>query len=69
MTTTDPRKRAGDRHGPRPAPIPFRVPADDRDWLLGHAETTGRAVNAVLTQALREYREKAGDKTPAQVEP
>lgn len=38
------------------APIPFRPPEGDRAWLLQHAEWTGRAVNAVLTAALSEYR-------------
>jgi len=43
------------------SPIPYRPPArtDDRAWLLAHAGATGLSVNAVITQALREYRERA----------
>lgn len=42
--------------------IPFRPPAGDRAWLLERAKQTGRAVNAILTEALREYRERAEQK-------
>lgn len=42
----------------RSNPVQFRPPADDREWLLARAEATGLPVNAILTQALREYREK-----------
>jgi hypothetical protein len=39
-------------------PITFRPPADgdDREWLEKHATATGRAVGAVIVQAIREYR-------------
>jgi hypothetical protein len=40
-------------------PIPFRPPAGDRAWLLAHAAETGRAVNAVLAEALVQYRQRA----------
>ena len=39
-------------------PIPFRPPEGDRAWLLQHADQTGRAVNAILAEALREYRQR-----------
>ena len=47
------------------SPIPYRPPArtDDRAWLAAHATATGLTVNAVITLALREYRERA--ETPA----
>jgi hypothetical protein len=40
--------------------IPWRPPAgtDLRDWLRAHSEETGRAVNAVITQAVTEHRER-----------
>jgi predicted NAD-dependent protein-ADP-ribosyltransferase YbiA (DUF1768 family) len=31
---------------------------DDREWLLAHAEKSGRPVNAVLREALSDLREK-----------
>lgn len=37
-------------------PLRFRPPEDDRIWLIDLAEKTGRAVNAILADALREYR-------------
>jgi len=42
-------------------PIPWRPPAggDDRAWLAGRALATGLTVNAVITLAIREYRERA----------
>ena len=43
-----------DRH--KHAPIRFRPPEGDRTWLLEHAATAGRPVNAVLAEALAEYR-------------
>ncbi len=39
-------------------PIPFRPPEDDREWLLAHAEKTGKPVNAILRIALSDYRAK-----------
>jgi hypothetical protein len=52
------------------SPIPWRPPArtDDRAWLVSHAEATGSTVNAVITLALREYRERAGDGKPQTLE-
>jgi hypothetical protein len=43
-----------DRH--KYAPIRFRPPEPDRLWLLEQAAKTGRPVNAVLAEALAEYR-------------
>jgi len=37
-------------------PIAFRPPEGDRAWLLEYAAATGRAVNAVLAEALAAYR-------------
>jgi len=45
MTTPEPRKRPGDRHKPRPIPIPFRPPAAERAWLA-----------ALLTEGVRLLR-------------
>jgi hypothetical protein len=39
-------------------PIPFRPPEGDRSWLLEYAKASDQAVNAVLAQALREFRER-----------
>lgn len=39
-------------------PISFRPPEADRLWLMEHAASTGRAVNAILVAALAEYRER-----------
>jgi|GEM_PF-2547207 len=39
-------------------PVAYRPPADLRGWLLAYAAQTGRAVNAIITQALSEYRER-----------
>lgn len=39
-------------------PIAFRPPEGDRLWLTGHAKQTGRPVNAILAQALSEYRQR-----------
>jgi hypothetical protein len=44
----------GDRH--KYAPIRFRPPEPDRLWLLEYASKAGRPVNAVLAEALAEYR-------------
>ena len=43
-----------DRH--KYKPVRFRPPESDRLWLVEHAATTGRAVNAVLADALAAYR-------------
>lgn len=40
------------------SPVSFRPPERDRAWLYAHAETTGRPVNAILAEALREYRQR-----------
>ena len=37
-------------------PVAYRPPAELRDWLLAFAKRSGRAVNAVITDALSEYR-------------
>jgi hypothetical protein len=37
-------------------PISFRPPEGDRVWLTGHASATSRPVNAILAEALAEYR-------------
>ncbi len=43
-----------DRH--KHTPIRFRPPEPDRLWLAEYAEQTGRPVNAILAEALAEYR-------------
>lgn len=48
--------RPGDRH--RYAPISFRPPAEDREWLEHRAKETGRPLRAILTDALSAYREE-----------
>ena len=45
-----------DRH--KHTPIRFRPPEADRLWLLEYAAKAGRAVNAVLAEALAEYRKR-----------
>jgi hypothetical protein len=45
-----------DRH--KHTPIRFRPPEADRLWLLEYADATGRPVNAVLAEALAEYRKR-----------
>lgn len=37
-------------------PVSFRPPEGDRAWLLARAAATGQPVNAVLADALAEYR-------------
>ena len=37
-------------------PISFRPPEADRLWLAQNAKETGRPVNAILVEALAEYR-------------
>ena len=39
--------------------VTFRpATAEERDWLIRHAEATGRDANAVLREALADYRSK-----------
>ena len=45
-----------DRH--KHPPIAFRPPEGDRAWLLEHAATTGRPVNALLAEALSAFRKR-----------
>jgi len=46
-----------DRHDT--APISYRPPVGDlRAWLKARAETTGMAVNKVISQAVTEHRER-----------
>ena len=52
-----------DRH--KYAPVRFRPPEPDRLWLMERAEKTGRAVNAILADALAEYRARHSDTAPA----
>jgi hypothetical protein len=37
-------------------PIPFRPPEGDRLWLAEYARRTGRAVNAIIAEAVAAYR-------------
>jgi hypothetical protein len=46
-----------DRH--KHTPVRFRPPEADRTWLQDFAERTGRAVNAILTEALSQYRSRS----------
>jgi hypothetical protein len=43
-----------DRH--KYAPIRFRPPEPDRLWLDAYQERTGKPINAILAEALAEYR-------------
>ena len=45
-----------DRH--KHTPVRFRPPEADRLWLLEYAAKMDRPVNAVLAEALAEYRER-----------
>lgn len=45
--------RPGDRHAH--PPIAYRPPVDVRAPLVARAEQDGRAVSAIITEALREY--------------
>lgn len=45
-----------DRH--KHHPIPVRLPEADRSWLRDYAERTRRAINAVIVQAIAEYRKR-----------
>lgn len=38
-----------------------RLPETERRWLLAYAEATGRQVNAIIAEAVAEYRERTGD--------
>jgi hypothetical protein len=50
--------RKADRHKPgRRHPIPFRPPRGDEQWLKDYAAHIGQPVNAILTEALRAFRE------------
>jgi hypothetical protein len=46
-------------------PIGFRPPEADRARLLAFAEATGKPVNAILTEALREYLAGKSSDAPA----
>ena len=50
-----------DRH--KYKPVRFRPPESDRLWLVEHSSATGRAVNAVLADALAAYRASVGGPT------
>jgi hypothetical protein len=39
-------------------PLSIRPPEADRLWLIGHAERTGRPLNAVVAEAIADYRAK-----------
>ena len=39
-------------------PVAYRPPGELRAWLLAYAKQTGRAVNAIITQALSELRDR-----------
>lgn len=45
-------------------PVPFRPSEDDRLWLLRYAAQTGRAVNAILREALADLRAKYDPEKP-----
>jgi hypothetical protein len=40
-------------------PLAFRPPEDERLWLLAYQERTGKPMNAILTEAVRLFREAA----------
>ena len=47
--------RKADRH--KVKAIPYHpADADERTWLVRHAEKAGRTITDVLRQAVREYR-------------
>ena len=48
--------RQADRH--KYPPIAYRPPEDAREWLAEQSKATGLAVSALITQAIREYRER-----------
>lgn len=39
-------------------PISLRLPEGDRSWLMEFAKTVSRPVNAIVTEALAEYRKR-----------
>ena len=45
-----------DRH--KTPPLTFRPPADLRAWLAEVSKATGRAIGAIIIDALREYKER-----------
>jgi hypothetical protein len=48
-----------DRHTRhRHAPLSLRLPEPDRAWLLEYAAESGRAVNAVLAEAVALHRKR-----------
>jgi hypothetical protein len=44
--------------------ISFRPPAEAWEWLKNRATESGRAVNAILAEALSEYRTRHDPETP-----
>ena len=38
------------------SPLSVRLPAEDREWLLSYAAVIDKAVNAVIAEAVAEYR-------------
>ena len=50
---------APDRH--KHTPIRFRPPEADRVRLLAYAAETGRAVNAIIAEALAEYLDRRAE--------
>ena len=45
------------------APISFRPPETDRQWLMEYATQVSRPVNAILAEALAEYRARREHQT------
>lgn len=43
-----------DRH--KHTPLRVRLPEPDREWLLAYAALVDKAVNAVIAEAVAEYR-------------
>lgn len=46
-------------------PISFRPPEADRLWLAAYAKQANRPVNAILAEALAEYRARREQETPS----
>jgi hypothetical protein len=46
-------------------PIRFRPPGADRSWLLDYSERNELPVNAVLTEALQQFRARMEESDPA----
>lgn len=40
-------------------PLKFYLPAEDVQWLREHAEAQERTITAILTRAVRLYREES----------